>query len=81
MIYAELLDKPGGTRLEQGVFMSLGELADFDEAARAKGQCWSGDLKTNIALNRYRNGRCMYCGIRNGGDHADDCTPGFINVG
>jgi len=78
MIYGELLDGPNGKVLKKGVFLNLAEIAVHDKDARILGRCWSGDLETNIALNRYRHNRCMYCGARVGENH-NNCIVGRVN--
>lgn len=79
MIYAERLLKPGGSMQEKGIFMSLEELALADAAARENGGCWSGGIEANIALNRYRDNRCMFCGATVGLVHVD-CIRGQVNT-
>ena len=78
MIYAEKLEKPGGKILEKGIFINLDELLAADKTAREAGQCFSGSLETNIALNRYRQNTCVYCGAGIGQQHRN-CIPGMIN--
>lgn len=74
MIYAERLRNDDDEVLEQGVFWSMEELARYDHAARKDGERWTGSLETNIALNRYRQNRCMYCGVAVGEFHVN-CRP------
>jgi len=80
MIYAELLSKPGGlpVRGSETVFLNMAELAAADERQRQCGKCYSGALATNIALNRHRHNRCMWCGAKVGSDHVD-CQVGRIS--
>lgn len=79
MVYAELLDVPGGKVLEKGIFLSLSELIEHDKDARTTGKCWSGSLEVNIALNRHRHNCCVHCGAKVGQFHSN-CTPPAVNT-
>jgi len=78
LIYAWLMSKPGGERLREKMFYSYTCLIVEDMKARKDGQCWSGNLKTNIVLNRHRHDRCLWCGVKVGANHHEECETGTV---
>jgi len=61
------------------IFMSFEEAALADERARLVHGKISGTFPLNVALNRYRHSRCMFCGAGIGQPHRD-CTYGKVNT-
>ena len=78
MIYAELKTDTNRV-IEKGVFMNVHELALADQKARTQKQRWSGSFEANVATNRYRHDKCMFCGAGIGQDHKD-CIEGKVNT-
>ena len=62
-----------------GSYMSYADVAEADKAARSTGGKVSGSFATNVALNRYRHNKCMFCGAPVGSDHKN-CTNGHVNT-
>ena len=76
-IYAEHTDDGGD--VTKMIFLSYQEAAIADHDAREEGGKLSGGLLLNVALNRSRHNRCMYCGVKIGEKH-QGCYFGVINT-